>query len=192
MASIILEQTTFMSKIQSAYDAFDKDPKKSVASCRVRLTGLIKNCQRFEGGHHQIFASKEIEWLLKEQLYLTQKIFDQVDEQHLVNLTLFQAYLDSHTSSENHERERTPNNIVLKQQSEDWESLSRLDLSDFNGEIKEWESFCKVFYSSVVTKPKIPNVTKLRHLRSHLKGDAADLVCSYALTDENFPIVWLN
>ena len=67
MASIILEQTTLIPKIKNAYEAFDKDPDKNVASCRVRMTGLIKNWERFEGNHHQIFASKELESLTKEQ-----------------------------------------------------------------------------------------------------------------------------
>ena len=33
-------------------------------------------------------------------------------------------------------------------------------------------------------------MTKLRHPRAHLKGYASDLVSSYALTDENFQLVW--
>ena len=47
-----------------------------------------------------------------------------------------------------------------------------------------------IFNSTVVSKPRIPNVTKFHHLRAHLKGDASDLVSSYALTNENFPLVW--
>ena len=184
MASIILEQTSLIPKIRGAYEAFDKDPQKSVASCRVRMTGLIENWQRFESNHHQIFASKDLEALMKDQPYFSDKVFDQVDEQHLVNLTLFQTYLDSHTSSEDRAREQTSNNIVVHQQSENLERLPRLDLPDFNGDFREWESFRDVFYSSVVSKPNIPNITKLRHLR------AADLVSSYALTEENFLIVW--
>ena len=190
MASIILEQNTLIPKIKNAYEAFDKDPQKSVASCRVRMTGLIKNWQRFESNHHQIFASKDLDSLMKEQPYFTDKVFDQLDEQHLVNLTLFQTYLDSHTSSEDRDREQTQSNIIVHQQSEDLERLPRLDLPDFSGDYREWESFRDIFHSSVVSKPKIPNITKLRHLRAHLKGDAADLVSSYALTEDNFLIVW--
>ena len=177
-------------KITKAYEAFDKNPDKNVASCRVRMDGLIKNWERFEGNHHQIFASKDLDTLMKDQPYFKDNIFDKLDEQHLVNPTLFQTYLHTNPSSEDHARDRNPNNIILHQTSEDLELLPRLDLPDFNGEFKEWEAFRDVFYSSVVSKPKIPNVTKLRHLRAHLKGDAADLINSYALTDENFPIVW--
>ena len=65
MTSIILEQTTLIPKIKNAYEAFHKDPQKSVAFCRVRMTGLIKNWQRFESNHHQIFASKVLESLIK-------------------------------------------------------------------------------------------------------------------------------
>ena len=42
----------------------------------------------------------------------------------------------------------------------------------------------------MVSKPRIPDITKLRHLRDHLKRGASDLVSSYALTDENFSLVW--
>ena len=43
MASIILEKTTLIPKIENAYETLDKDPQKNVASCRVGMTCLIKN-----------------------------------------------------------------------------------------------------------------------------------------------------
>ena len=82
------------------------------------------------------------------------------------------------------------NNETVSRTLEDLERLPRLDLPDFSGDFKEWESFRDVFYSTMISKPRIPNVTKLRHLRAHLKGDTSDLVSSYALTDENFQLVW--
>ena len=111
MVSIILEQTTLIPKIENAYETFDKDPQKNVASCRVRMTGLIKNWQRFESKRHQIFASKDIQSLMNEQPYFTDKIFDKVDENRLKNLTLFQIYLDSHSSSADNAHKQSSQNI---------------------------------------------------------------------------------
>ena len=172
MANTILEQTTLIPKIKKAFETFNNDPEKSVASCRVRMTWLIKNWQRFESNHHQIFADKDIETLMSTHSYFLDKTYDEVDEQHLVNLSLFQTYLDSHAHSDDH----TQNPQTISHNPEDLERLPRLDLPDFSEDFKDWESFRDVFNSTVVSKPRIPNITKLRHLRAHLKGDASDLV----------------
>ena len=96
MANTILEQTSLIPKIKKAFEIFDKDPNKSLASCRVRMTALIKNWQGFESNHHQIFNAKDLDNLMSTHSYFLDKVYDQVDEQHLVNLNLFQTYLDSH------------------------------------------------------------------------------------------------
>ena len=63
-------------------------------------------------------------------------------------------------------------------------------MPDFSGNYKEWESFRDKFRSTVVDKPGVPDITKLRHLRTHVKVNAASLVQSYSFTDSNFKIVW--
>ena len=118
---------------------------------------------------------------MKDQPYFTSKIFDTLFEKYLQELRLFQDYSDAHTPA--------PNN-QLKTVHDDFERLPRLDLPDFSGNYKEWESFRDIFRSTVVDKPNIPDITKLRHLRTHVKGDAVSLVQSYSLTDSNFKIVW--
>ena len=70
------------------------------------------------------------------------------------------------------------------------ERLPRINLPAFSGEYKDRESFRDMFQSSVIDKHNVPNVIKLRHLRTCLKGDAEDLVKSYPITTENFAIVW--
>ena len=101
-ANTILKHTSRVQKIKNAYEMFQKDPQKSVASCRVRMTGLIKNWQRFESIHYQIFAANDLHTLMTTHSYFLDIIYDEVDEQHLVNLSLFQASSDRHPPSTDH------------------------------------------------------------------------------------------
>ena len=63
-------------------------------------------------------------------------------------------------------------------------------MPDLSGNFKEWKSFRDIFRTTVVDKPGVPDITKIRHHRTHVKGDVASLATSYSLTDSSFKIVW--
>ena len=79
IANTVLEQTSLIPKIKNAYEMFVRGPQKSVAFCRVRMTAFIKNWQRFESNHHQIFAAKDLDTLMTTHSYFLDKIYDEVN-----------------------------------------------------------------------------------------------------------------
>ena len=152
----------------------------SVASCKIRMQGLMNNWKTFERNHHELFAQSNVTELLKDQPYFTSKIFDNLYEKYLEELSCFQEYLDSHQV--NNQLNLTINDLnnvnhtIIKSVHDDFERLPRLDLPTSDGQFKN--------------KPGVPDITKLRHLITHVQGDAASLVQIYSLTDKNFVIMW--
>ena len=198
MAYLILDQNDLMPRIEKAYINFEKEgDKMSYASCKVRMQGLKDNWQKFEQNYHELFKETNVTDLMKDQPYFTLKLFDTYYEKYLQDLSLFHDYLDAHTPAPNnqlnstfHDNSNNKNQTILKTVHDDFERIPRLELPDFGGNFKEWESFRDIFRSTVVDKPGVPDITKLRHLRTHVKGDAASLVQNYSLTDSSFKIVW--
>ena len=72
----------------------------------------------------------------------------------------------------------------------DNDRLPPLSIPDFDGDYKHWEGFRDIFTSSVINRPNTSNVVKLKHLKSHVKGDDLDLIQPFEITDANFEIAW--
>ena len=65
-----------------------------------------------------------------------------------------------------------------------------LSIPDFVGDYKHWESFRDIFTSTVINRPNTSSVVKLRHLKSHVKGDALELIQSFDIAENNFELAW--
>ena len=192
MTSIILQQVKLISRIKNAYSKFESESDNvCVSSCRVRMETLKNNWVKFETQDALLYDHPDYSKLAAEQPYFKDGLFDDTESVYLKNLGLFQLYLDSHPHISLNSTAIDNNLLNFRNtNNEDSERLPRINLPEFSGEYKDWESFRDVFQSSVIDKHNVPDVTKLRHLRTCLKGDAEDLVKSYPITSENFPIIW--
>lgn len=63
--------------------------------------------------------------------------------------------------------------------------LPQLELPRFDGDIRQWPAFKNIFYASV-DNTDLPVVNKLQYLKSALKGEAAGLITSLLITDDNY------
>ncbi|MCG8430486.1 MAG: DUF1759 domain-containing protein, partial [Candidatus Omnitrophica bacterium] len=66
--------------------------------------------------------------------------------------------------------------------------LPKLDLKTFSGGYTHWREFYDTFRCAVHDRKGLAPVQKLQYLKSCLKGEAADLVKSLTLKDENYAI----
>ena len=64
----------------------------------------------------------------------------------------------------------------------------KLNLPTFSGSYTEWMSFFDLFNAAVNSNTQLSVSEKLNYLRACLKGDAAKLICSVAITDANYAI----
>jgi len=68
--------------------------------------------------------------------------------------------------------------------------LPQLTLLPFSGNVQEWTSYRDIFKSTVHDSVSISKAQKLTYLKSTLSGEAARLLQSISLTDDNYDIAW--
>lgn len=55
----------------------------------------------------------------------------------------------------------------------------------------KWESFRETFEQVIHLRTSMPPVQKLQHLKSCLRGDAAEIVSNFSLTNDNYEAAWV-
>lgn len=68
--------------------------------------------------------------------------------------------------------------------------ISALQIEPFDGTTAKWESFRETFEQVIHLRQSMPPVQKLQHLKSCLRGDAAEIVSNFSLTNENYSAAW--
>ncbi|XP_044757728.1 uncharacterized protein LOC123315892 [Coccinella septempunctata] len=68
--------------------------------------------------------------------------------------------------------------------------LPKLELPTFDGDIRNWQTFCDVFESLIHNNPTLSNVDKYSYLLSCLKGNALSVVKCTPLTGNNYIIAF--
>ncbi|XP_014214735.1 uncharacterized protein LOC106643920 [Copidosoma floridanum] len=69
-------------------------------------------------------------------------------------------------------------------------SLPSVNFPIFCGDFESWESFHDVLKALVHLKSELPAVIKFQHLRTHVTGDAADLIKNIPLSGDNYTQAW--
>ncbi|KAL7299350.1 hypothetical protein TKK_0007923 [Trichogramma kaykai] len=68
--------------------------------------------------------------------------------------------------------------------------LPRIELNEFDGTHKEWESFRDLFLSLVHNDPGLSDVKRLHYLKTSLRGDAASAIQGFEITAQNYQSAW--
>ncbi|XP_017478109.1 PREDICTED: uncharacterized protein LOC108367917 [Rhagoletis zephyria] len=93
--------------------------------------------------------------------------------------TLQAASSDSHT-------EQSSNQLPIKLQSI---SLPKIIIPKFDGTYLKWQEFHDLFSQLVINQP-LSKVQKMWYLKTHLVGEAGNLIKHFASTGENFDAAW--
>lgn len=68
--------------------------------------------------------------------------------------------------------------------------LPQIALPEFNGDYRVWLSFKSIFVSMIHESTELCDVQKFHYLKTALKGEAAKLIESLTITNENYLIAW--
>ncbi|KAL7296452.1 hypothetical protein TKK_0010017 [Trichogramma kaykai] len=68
--------------------------------------------------------------------------------------------------------------------------LPRIELKEFDGTPREWESFRDLFRSLVHNDPGLTDVERLHYLKTSIKGDAAAAIQGFEVTAQNYEPAW--
>ena len=79
----------------------------------------------------------------------------------------------------------SPSAVVAQDNNINIHELPRIEVSNFSGNFCDWLVF-KDLFTEIVIKEKISESKKLRYLKTHVKGEAADILRSGQASKGNF------
>ncbi|XP_025831672.1 uncharacterized protein LOC108737009 isoform X2 [Agrilus planipennis] len=68
--------------------------------------------------------------------------------------------------------------------------LPKIELPTFDGSYDKWLNFRDSFISMIDSNPALPVIHKLHYLRSCVRAEAADLIHSLELSEDNYQVAW--
>ncbi|XP_077258484.1 uncharacterized protein LOC143895317 [Temnothorax americanus] len=68
--------------------------------------------------------------------------------------------------------------------------LPKLDLPNFTGKYEEWFPFYEMFNSIINDNHAISNLQKFQYLRASVTGEAANVIQSLELSEQNYLVAW--
>lgn len=74
--------------------------------------------------------------------------------------------------------------------SSDHVKLPRIELPTFDGRFELWQSFQDLFIATVEKNNTLSEAQKLQYLKSCVKGEAANLIKSFPVTDQSYREAW--
>ncbi|XP_046407913.1 uncharacterized protein LOC124172514 isoform X1 [Ischnura elegans] len=158
----------------------------SRGSCKVRLENVESYWQKIKDCHEQMTESESFD---TNHEYCTSDFFDYAEEIYLQRKGEFEEFLiclETGSSTREIDRENNPSRSVCDQQVR----LPIAELPKFSGDFRDWETFRDLMRSIIVDRNDISDVTKLQYLKGALSGEAADLIRTISVTEQNFMLAW--
>ncbi|XP_045776149.1 uncharacterized protein LOC123874713 [Maniola jurtina] len=169
---------------------FRKSPKDriTVSYVETRLEVLENEWQLFVDVHRQIITEvtkKDLE----TSSYFKNSIYDTTEQIYLDYKTELKEILLKLKGKD------IPSVESVKSSSEDTKSkyfvkLPEISIPKFSGKYLEWTSFRDLFTSLIHKNAKLDDVQKLHYLKSHLSGEAEQLLRHVPITDKNYSVCW--
>ncbi|XP_054267255.1 uncharacterized protein LOC128989390 [Macrosteles quadrilineatus] len=155
------------------------------AQLQTRLEVLEADWKKFDKDHERICESKTE--LLENLDYLNEDHYSRGKEAYLINKSEMLDLLDLVSTSSLQNASITEISIS---KSFLRPKLPQISLPQFAGDYQSWKPFSDLFDSLVISNPDLTDVTRLHYLKNSLVGEAAQLISSFQITEENFIPAW--
>ena len=68
--------------------------------------------------------------------------------------------------------------------------LPKLDLPKFSGKYEDWFPFYEMFSAAINDNRSLSNFHKFQYLKASITGDAANIIKSLELSEQNYQVAW--
>ncbi|XP_059053537.1 uncharacterized protein LOC131847863 [Achroia grisella] len=187
MDSLIKVQINSNKTISKARSNFKKSSKDrlTVSYIETRLEALESQWSSFVDIHNKLIANYDEEEL-EISKYVTCNIYEVTQE----------LFFDYKSELKDKLNEIKPNiSIISKINNSSNEQahsvrLAKITIPMFSGSYSDWTSFRDLFMSLVHTNSALDNVQKLHYLKTHLSGEAEQLLRHVPVTSDNYLVCW--
>lgn len=189
MAALLKEQSNIYERMKKSIRNYKKDSTtrkiKSYFEMRIQLFSDL--WYEFATNHKQILAEES---LTGNEPYFENDLYQEVEEYYIENLSEIKE-LYSITYPENpltQSRNTQQSNSQSEQRSD--KKLPTIKLPIFTGKYEDWASFRDLFSCLINNNESLSNVQRLYYLKTHVSGEADQLIKHYQVTDANYSSAW--
>ncbi|XP_045459242.1 uncharacterized protein LOC123669695 [Melitaea cinxia] len=158
--------------------------KLTVEYIEARQELLEKDWSLFKDTNTKIYEKFKIEDIGQKVV----DIYDGVEDTYIMYKSLMKTTLNKISVSKcsvqgdsNSSSTKSPNSFV---------KLPKIAIPIFSGKYGEWTTFHDLFISLVHKNESLDNVQKLHYLKSHLSGEAEQLIRHTPISDANYSECW--
>lgn len=191
METYIKCQDDAKSKIQKARVNFKKSPKERVTLpyLETRLETLENYWISYRDTHRAIITEFDSKEIMKSNYY-TSEAYGETEELYTDYKTeLKAAILKMNMDSSHVQQSDTTINVSRVDQSLTVK-LPQISVPTFSGQYTEWTSFHDLFTSLIHNNKGLDDVQRLHYLKSHLIGEAEQLLRHISITASNYKTCW--
>lgn len=187
VSSYIKLQVGIQEKICKAQANFKKTPKAriTVTYLETRLELLNSYWKQFEDNHRSILIDSDA----ATDSYLEGDVYDTVEEKYIEYKSEIREALAKIIPEKT--QFATASQIHSSNESSAVK-LPKIILPVFTGKYMEWPTFHDLFESLIHSNSSLAAVQKLHYLKSHLSGEAEQLLRHIPITEANYEQCWLQ
>ncbi|CAK1591458.1 unnamed protein product [Parnassius mnemosyne] len=116
-------------------------------------------------------------------------IYDATEDTYIVYKSLMKTTLNTIRSAKDSLNQANTSSTFNKSSSS-FVKLPKISIPTFSGKYDEWTTFHDLFTSLVHNNESLDNVQRLHYLKSHLSGEAEQLIRHTPVTDANYIQCW--
>lgn len=188
MESITRIQKDIQLNISKGQTNFKKSPKTRInlQYVETRLEVLQKYWEQFEKNHYKLLSIVD-EKTMDVDEYFTQNVYERVEETYIDYRSELKRFLKEFATEG--ESSAPPTQMSGQMQSTALK-LPKIVLPIFSGKYMEWPTFHDLFDTMIHQSAGLADVQKLHYLKSHLTGEAEQLLRHIPITDANYTSCW--
>ena len=145
----------------------------------AKLQILEKNWKEFQE-NHTIVLSHKFESTNKSD-YFVNNCYG-VTEDGYINSTVYIAQSLKQFPQQD--------NVPIVQQPVSTRKLPNIEVPTFSGKFTDWLDFKDLFKAIIIIDERLSNSEKLQQLKTHVQGEAANMLKTIQITDLNVPTAW--
>lgn len=187
MEKIIVLQEELHKSMKKGLVNLKKSPKDriTVEYVEARLENLERDWTTFRENSSKIYATYSRD-AIRESNYEKEELYDQCEDAYIeyksqLRLFLNKLQLSRKTTTETNSSGASSSSMVR---------LPKISIPMFSGKYAEWTTFRDLFVSLIHKNSSLDGVQKLHYLKSHLSGEAEQLIRQTPITDANYLKCW--
>ncbi|XP_044586043.1 uncharacterized protein LOC123266074 [Cotesia glomerata] len=156
---------------------------EGLSSLKARMEILVQEWQQFSLIHDHLASNATEEFI--QHPYIKDRTFDvtyrsYIGARTVLSTLIHQLDVPAQPAPVQQVVPRVPHRVAL----------SPLNINHFSGDYAKWPEFRDMFTSIVINCEGLQDVERLHYLKTHLTGQAAQLIASTPMCTENFASAW--